>query len=82
MEVTARWRDCATVYERAIGAIKSVQGTLVASAHLSHSYVDGACLYFTFAGAPEPPQRDAYYRAVWDAGTYAALGAGAALWEV
>jgi alkyldihydroxyacetonephosphate synthase len=79
MEVAARWRDCPTVFDRAIGAIKAVEGTLVASAHLSHSYVDGACLYFTFAGAPGPEARDAYYRAAWDAGTRAALEAGAAL---
>ena len=26
-------------------------GTLAASAHQSHAYTDGACLYFTFAGA-------------------------------
>ena len=42
-------------------AIAAVPGVLVASAHLSHSYVDGACLYFTFAappagdGSPEAP---------------------------
>ena len=38
-----------------------IEGTLAASAHQSHAYVDGACLYFTFAGrvpegpAPSPP---------------------------
>ena len=28
-------------------------GTLAASAHQSHSYLDGGCLYFTFAGKVE-----------------------------
>jgi alkyldihydroxyacetonephosphate synthase len=51
----------------------------VASAHLSHSYPDGACLYFTFAGQPEAADRESYYRAAWDAGTRAVLGAGGAL---
>jgi alkyldihydroxyacetonephosphate synthase len=79
MEVAARWRDCSAVNESTIAALKGVEGTLVASAHLSHSYVDGACLYFTFAGAPPAEERDAYYRSAWDAGTRAALESGAAL---
>ena len=40
------------IYEAATAAIRAVPGTLVASAHQSHSYPDGACLYFTFAGQP------------------------------
>jgi alkyldihydroxyacetonephosphate synthase len=79
MEIAARWRDCPTVFNRTIAALEGVDGTLVASAHLSHSYVDGACIYFTFAGAPPADQRDVYYRSAWDAGTHAALAAGAAL---
>jgi alkyldihydroxyacetonephosphate synthase len=51
-----------------------VDGTLVASAHQSHAYVDGGCLYFTFAGRPAADGAagaianagDAYYRRVWD----------------
>ncbi|HMC81347.1 MAG TPA: FAD-linked oxidase C-terminal domain-containing protein, partial [Acidimicrobiia bacterium] len=27
-------------------------GTLAATGHCSHAYLDGGCLYFTFAGAP------------------------------
>jgi alkyldihydroxyacetonephosphate synthase len=48
----------------------------VASCHLSHSYVDGACLYFTFAAAPPPDQIEATYVAMWDAGQRAVLAAG------
>jgi alkyldihydroxyacetonephosphate synthase len=79
MEVAARWRDLPKMYAEATQAIQAVDGTLVASAHLSHSYPDGACLYFTFAAQTEPDGREAYYRAAWDAGTRAVLGAGGAL---
>jgi alkyldihydroxyacetonephosphate synthase len=79
MEIAARWRDLPTIYAEATQAIRTVGGTLVASAHLSHSYPDGACLYFTFAGQTDPDGREAYYRAAWDAGTRAVLSAGGAL---
>ena len=35
----------------------------MASAHLSHAYSDGACLYFTFGGFPPKEQREDCYRA-------------------
>jgi alkyldihydroxyacetonephosphate synthase len=79
MEVAARWRDLPKMYAEATRAIQALDGTLVASAHLSHSYPDGACLYFTFAAQTEPDRREAYYRAAWDAGTRAVLAAGGAL---
>jgi alkyldihydroxyacetonephosphate synthase len=79
MEVAGRWRDLPTMYAEATQAIQAVGGTLVASAHLSHSYPDGVCLYFTFAGQTEPDRREAYYRAAWDAGTRTVLAAGGAL---
>ena len=67
------------MYARATEAIRAVEHTLVASAHQSHSYRDGGCLYFTFAGRPPAEEREAYYRAVWDAGQRAVLRAGGAL---
>ena len=79
MEVAAPWGRLAEVYAEGVAAIKAVDGTVAASAHQSHSYVDGACLYFTFAGKVEPERREAYYCAAWDAGTRAALAHGAAL---
>ncbi|HEX9993807.1 MAG TPA: FAD-binding oxidoreductase [Acidimicrobiales bacterium] len=79
MEVAARWADLPAVYERTTAAIAGVEHTLAASAHQSHAYGDGACLYFSFGGVPPAEERDAYYRAVWDAGTRAALSAGAVL---
>ena len=68
MEIAAPWSRCNEVYEAATAAIRAVPGTLVASAHQSHSYPDGACLYFTFAGQPAREERESFYRAAWDAG--------------
>ena len=79
MEVSASWSALPAVYERATAAIQAVEHTMVASAHQSHSYPDGACLYFTFAGKPPADGREAYYRAAWDAGQRAVLAAGGAL---
>jgi len=79
MEIAARWSALPAIYEAATAAIGAVEHTSVASAHLSHSYPDGACLYFTFAGKPEAGDRETYYRAAWDAGTRAVLERGGAL---
>jgi alkyldihydroxyacetonephosphate synthase len=79
MEVTGPWGALPTIYAEAVAAIRAVDGTLAASAHQSHAYPDGACLYFTFAGKVAPEDKDAYYRAAWDAGTRAVLAQGGAL---
>jgi alkyldihydroxyacetonephosphate synthase len=79
MEISAPWGACADIYAAATAAIRGVEGTMVASAHQSHSYPDGACLYFTFAGNPPNDAREAYYRAAWDAGQRAVLTHGGAL---
>ena len=63
-------------------ALRAIDGTLAASAHQSHSYTDGACLYFTFAGrGPEGDDawRERYYRQAWDAVTDATMAHGAAI---
>jgi alkyldihydroxyacetonephosphate synthase len=73
MEVTGLWAHLPTIYRETVAAISAVPGTLAASAHQSHSYPDGGCLYFTFAGRVQPEERDRYYRAVWDAGQRAVL---------
>jgi alkyldihydroxyacetonephosphate synthase len=79
MEVVGRWRDLPAIYAATLAALNSVDGTIAASAHQSHSYVDGGCLYFTFAAKVEPEDRDRCYRALWDAGSRAVLSAGGAL---
>ena len=50
MEISGSWRALPGIYERSVDALRSIDGTLAASAHQSHAYGDGACLYFTFAG--------------------------------
>jgi alkyldihydroxyacetonephosphate synthase len=79
MEVVGRWRDLPAIYRAALDALNSVDGTIAASAHQSHSYPEGGCLYFTFAAKVESDDRDRYYRSVWDVGSRAVLGAGGAL---
>lgn len=79
MEVVGRWRDLPAIYAATVTALQGVEGTVAASAHQSHSYPDGGCLYFTFAAKVDGSDRDRYYRAAWDAGTRAVLAAGGAL---
>jgi alkyldihydroxyacetonephosphate synthase len=79
MEIAGPWGALPDIHAAATAAIRAVEGTLVASAHQSHSYSDGACLYFTFAGQPPLDDREAYYRAAWDAGTRAVLERGGSL---
>jgi alkyldihydroxyacetonephosphate synthase len=74
IEVAARWQVLAPLYREVVDAVSAVDGTLFASAHQSHAYRDGGCLYFTFAGRPAADGAagaianagDAYYRRVWD----------------
>jgi len=83
LELTARWRDVPAIYVAVRDAIAGVPGVISSTAHLSHSYPDAACLYFTFAGRPSIDDGpDAVARLsidVWDAGTDAALAGGASL---
>jgi alkyldihydroxyacetonephosphate synthase len=77
LETAAPWSALDRVHRDVTAAIHSIEGTSVATVHQSHAYLDGACLYFTFAG--RPTNADDYYDAVWGAATRAALAAGASL---
>ncbi len=79
LEISAPWSALERIYSETIAAMEAVPGTLLVSAHQSHSYPTGACLYFTFGGQVEPDDRDRYYTEVWDAGTRAVLKAGGSL---
>jgi alkyldihydroxyacetonephosphate synthase len=79
MEVAGRWSDLPAIYAITLAALRDVDGMVAASAHQSHAYTDGACLYFTFAGSPGDDEREAFYVRAWDAGQRAALSAGASL---
>ena len=74
MEVAARWTALPSLYDDVTSALRAVEGTVWASAHLSHAYLDGACLYFSLAG-----RGDGWYVAAWDAAAAAALAHGASL---
>jgi alkyldihydroxyacetonephosphate synthase len=74
VEVAARWSELPSLFREVVDSVGAVDGTLLVSAHLSHGYLDGGCLYFTFAGRPAADgafgavvnAADAYYRRVWD----------------
>ncbi len=81
-EVSGPWSALSGLFDDVIGALKTIDGTLAASAHQSHAYPDGACLYFTFGGrGPEGDAewRERYYRQAWDTVTDATLAHGAAI---
>ena len=76
------WSALPGLFDEVVGALKEIDGTLAASAHQSHAYPDGACLYFTFGGrGPEGDAewRERYYRQAWDVVTDAAMAHGAAI---
>ena len=82
MELTVSWTDLPSLYPAVRDAIAATPGVISSTAHLSHSYSDGACLYFTFAGkdADEGPDPlESMYLACWNAGTTAALAHGGSL---
>ena len=76
MEIAAPWSKLATIFDAALEALMAVPNARAASCHLSHSYLDGACLYFTFAASSPPDEIEATYVAMWDAGQRAVLTAG------
>jgi alkyldihydroxyacetonephosphate synthase len=78
IEVAARWSALPGLYRTLVGVLGDLDDTIAASAHQSHAYLDGACLYFTFAGQPAGDP-EAYYRAAWDAVMAATDAAGGAL---
>lgn len=82
VEVAASWGALPRLYEQAIEELMAVEDTIAATAHQSHAYTDGGCLYFTFAGRPSGPGREAaesFDRKAYDAVTGAALAAGGAI---
>jgi alkyldihydroxyacetonephosphate synthase len=79
IEVSARWSALPRIYDEAIAAAGRVEGLFAISAHQSHAYTDGACLYFTFAGQSPSGDADGFYREVWTAVTHAALAHHGAL---
>lgn len=76
MEVSAPWSKLPTIVDRVRSALLEIPGTRAATCHLSHSYLDGACLYFTFAAEVKPDNLDSHYVLMWNAAQHAAIRAG------
>ncbi len=90
VEVSARWSVIADLYRDTIAELGRLDGLLAASAHESHAYPDGACLYFTFAGRrPEGADdgspaaltswNEHFYRSAWSAVMRTVLRHGASI---
>jgi alkyldihydroxyacetonephosphate synthase len=75
MEVAAPWSKLVGIFNDVRSAFLGVEGARAATCHLSHSYLDGACLYFTFAG-DKTDDIDSAYIALWNAGQRAAIASG------
>jgi len=79
LEMSGRWSDLSAIYNEVVAAVNAVPGTLAGSAHQSHAYVDGACLYFSLRGDVAVEQRATWYRAAWDAANAVLIKYNAAL---
>jgi len=80
VEMSVKWKNALDLYNNVIKAMRSIEGIIVASAHASHFYPQGACFYFTFGGIP-PKNMAAYdfYCKVWDAMMKACLACNASI---
>jgi alkyldihydroxyacetonephosphate synthase len=76
MEIAAPWSRLVDLFDDVRAAMMAVPYARAATCHLSHSYPDGACLYFTFAATPLPEEVESTYVALWDAGQRAVLAGG------
>ena len=78
MEVSARWTNLRDVYH----AMKEALGPLtdIVGCHLSHHYVDGACLYFSMGSACADDEEAAKkLESWWEAGMAACIEAGGSI---
>jgi alkyldihydroxyacetonephosphate synthase len=78
IEVSGSWAALAPMRRRVIRALESIEDMLVVSVHQSHAYIDGACLYFTFAGRTTSDPT-AFYRNAWNEASTTVLANGGAL---
>jgi alkyldihydroxyacetonephosphate synthase len=76
MEIAAPWSQLDALFDDVRAAMLAVPHARAATCHLSHSYPDGACLYFTFAATPPPDAVESTYLALWDAGQRSVLAGG------
>ena len=79
VEMAGRWSELASLYETVTSRLQAMGGNIAATAHQSHAYTDGACLYFTFAFKPDVEDREATYRGAWDTVIQATMEHGCAI---
>ena len=78
IEVSGSWTVLPSLHERVKAALSHLDGMIVVSVHQSHAYLDGACLYFTFAGQPSEDVT-AFYRRAWDVAMDEVITLGASI---
>jgi alkyldihydroxyacetonephosphate synthase len=76
VEMAGPWSVLPAMYRDVIVALHQVPHMRAASCRISHAYLDGACLYFSFTTRPPEDEREATFIAAWDAATRAGLAAG------
>ena len=76
LEIAAPWSALVGIFDGVRDEMLAVPHARAATCHLSHSYSDGACLYFTFAATPPADEVESTYVAMWDAGQRAVLAHG------
>jgi alkyldihydroxyacetonephosphate synthase len=76
LEIAAPWSALSGIVDAVTASMLAVPHARSATCHLSHSYSDGACLYFTFAATPAPEEVESTYVSLWDAGQRAVLANG------
>jgi alkyldihydroxyacetonephosphate synthase len=81
VELAGTWSVLPDLYERVVHALQKVPGNIAASAHCSHAYTDGGCLYFTFAyeTGSSLDAKDAVWRAAFAGVMQAARETGSAI---
>jgi alkyldihydroxyacetonephosphate synthase len=78
VEVAGSWSSLAPMRRAVVDALHQLPGIAVASVHQSHAYLDGACLYFTFAARPTDDVTG-FYRRAWDSVIGTVLAHGGAM---
>ncbi|BCW50425.1 hypothetical protein StoSoilB13_27670 (plasmid) [Arthrobacter sp. StoSoilB13] len=79
LEMIGNWKELPAIYTEVVDALTAIPGTLAGSAHQSHAYIDGACLYFSLRGDVEVDERAKWYRSAWDAANKVIIRHGATL---
>ncbi|MCU1458074.1 MAG: FAD/FMN-dependent dehydrogenase [Actinomycetia bacterium] len=81
VELAGTWTVLPDLYHRVVRALEMLPGSIAASAHCSHAYIDGGCLYFTFAyeSPANLDAKDRVWRAAFAAVMRAAMDTGSAI---